>query len=72
MLREEIELYTTLTGEDGWHVPIMKVGAYLDGYYKALECFENAITEIDDNVNMDIYTNEVREMIKKLQLGEVN
>ena len=26
----------------------------------------NAITEIDNNVNMDIYTNEVREIVKEL------
>lgn len=37
MLREEIAQYTELTGEDGWHVPIIKVGAYLDGYNKGLE-----------------------------------
>ena len=34
MLRDEMELYTKLTGEDATHVPIMKIGAYLDGYEK--------------------------------------
>ena len=48
-----------------------------DGKRKALEqqpsedCVSrkamlNAITEIDNNVNMDIYTNEVREIVKEL------
>lgn len=37
MLRDEVEQYTNLTGEDGWHVPIMKVGAFLDGYNRGLE-----------------------------------
>ena len=34
MLRDEMELYTKLTGEDGTKVPIMKLGDYLDGYEK--------------------------------------
>lgn len=36
MLRDEMKLYTKLTGEDAAHVPIMKIGAYLDGYEKGL------------------------------------
>ena len=32
MLRDEIELYTKLTGKDGQHTPICVIGAYLDGY----------------------------------------
>lgn len=47
MLREEIEQYTNLTGEDGWHVPIMKVGAYLDGYNKGLEVLDEIRAEIN-------------------------
>jgi hypothetical protein len=47
MLREEIEQYTNLTGEDGWHVPIMKVGAYLDGYNKGLEVIDRVRAEIE-------------------------
>ena len=46
MLREEVEQYTKLTGEDGWHVPIMKVGAYLDGYNKGLEMLDKIRAEI--------------------------
>lgn len=49
MLREEVEQYTNLTGEDGWHVPIMKVGAYLDGYNKGLEVLDKIRTEIEKN-----------------------
>jgi len=37
MLREEVEEYSKLTGEDGWCVPVIKIGAYLDGYNKGLE-----------------------------------
>lgn len=48
MLREEVEQYTKLTGEDGWHVPIMKVGAYLDGYNKGLEVLGKVRAEIVD------------------------
>lgn len=47
MLREEVEQYTNLTGEDGWHVPIMKVGAYLDGYNKGLELLDKIRAEIE-------------------------
>lgn len=46
MLREEVEQYTKLTGEDGWHVSIMKVGAYLDGYNKGLEVLDKIRAEI--------------------------
>ena len=48
MLREEVEQYTELTGEDGWHVPIMKVGAYLDGYNKGLEILDKIRAEIEE------------------------
>lgn len=47
MLREEVEQYTNLTGEDGWHVPIMKLGAYLDGYNKGLEVLDEIRAEIE-------------------------
>lgn len=47
MLREDVDKYTKLTGEDGWHVPIMKVGAYLDGYDKGLEVLDKIRGEIE-------------------------
>jgi hypothetical protein len=34
MLRDELELYSKLTGKDGTHTPICVIGAYLDGYEK--------------------------------------
>ena len=40
LLGDDIEKYTNLTGEDGWHVPIIKVGAYLDGYNKGLDVLD--------------------------------
>ena len=48
MLREDVDRYTKLTGEDGWHVPIIKVGAYLDGYNKGLEVLDKIRAEIVD------------------------
>lgn len=47
MLREDIEQYTKLTGDDGWNVPIIKVGAYLDGYNKGLEVLYKIRAEIE-------------------------
>ena len=42
-LWEEVALYTKLSGQDGEHTPIMKIGAYLDGYEKGkAESFEEA------------------------------
>lgn len=46
MLWEEMENYTKLTGEDSTHVPIMKIGAYLDGYDKGLEVLDRIRAEI--------------------------
>ena len=46
MLWEEMEKYTKLTGEDATHVPIMKLGAYLDGYDKGIELIDKIRAEI--------------------------
>ncbi len=46
MLWEEMEKYTELTGEDATHVPIIKIGAYLDGYDKGLEVLDKIRVEI--------------------------
>ena len=46
MLRKEVDQYTKLTGEDGWHVPIMVIGAYLDGYDKGLEVLDKIRAEV--------------------------
>ena len=32
ILREEVQLFTKLSGEDGQHTSIARVGGYLDGY----------------------------------------
>ena len=47
MVKYDIEKYTNLTGEDGWHVPIIKVGAYLDGYNKGLDVLDKIRAEIE-------------------------
>lgn len=48
MLREEIEQYTKLTGEDGRHVTIARLGAYLDGYNKGLGVLDKLRAEIEE------------------------
>lgn len=48
MLWEEMEKYTELTGEDATHVPIIKIGAYLDGYEKGTEVLDKIRAEIDN------------------------
>jgi hypothetical protein len=47
MLWEEMEKYTKLTGEDATHVPIMKLGAYLDGYDRGTEVLDKIRAEIE-------------------------
>lgn len=65
MLREDIEQYTKLTGKDGWQVPIIKVGAYLDGYNKGLAVLDKIRAEIEKVIWEDVVvsldgTDEVR------------
>ena len=48
MLREDVEQYSKLTGENGWNIPIMKIGAYLDGYGKCLEVLDKIRAEIQN------------------------
>lgn len=46
MLRDEVAKYSELTGEDGNRTPIMKIGAYLDGYEKGLSVIDKIRAEI--------------------------
>ena len=48
MLRDEIELYTKLTGKDGQHTPICVIGAYIDGYEKGKEEKQTNTAEWND------------------------
>lgn len=43
MLHDEVELFSKLSGEDGWHTSIARVGAYLDGYNKGKEETEQSM-----------------------------
>ena len=36
-LRDEVERFSRLSGEDGEHTSIGRIGSFLDGYDKALE-----------------------------------
>ena len=53
MLHEEVALYEKLTGEDGWHTPIIKIGAYLDGYEKGLSVLKDIKAEIEEIAEPD-------------------
>ena len=65
MLHDDIEQYTNLTGDDGWQVPLMRVGAYLDGYEKGLNVLENIKEEIQQLHNWEIDKYEVIRIIEK-------
>lgn len=62
MLRDDIELYSKLTGEDGAHVPIIKIGAYLDGYIRGRNEVVNELTEM---VRNNGYPEDLEEVIYK-------
>ena len=48
-LREEVELYSKLTGKDGTREPIVRIGAYLDGYEKGKEDAEPHWIPVTEN-----------------------
>lgn len=37
MLHEEVERFSRLSGEDGWHTSGARLGGYLDGYDRAMK-----------------------------------
>lgn len=39
-LKEKIEMYSELTGQDGWNVPITKVADFMSGFEMAKEKFK--------------------------------
>lgn len=56
-LRDEMDLYTELSGNDGYHTPIGIIGAYLDGY-------ENGKASAQQEPTLD----QVRKYCKKRSL----
>lgn len=62
MLRDEMVKYEKLTGEDASHVPIMKIGAYLDGYDKGIEILDKIRAEIEEHakINQNLNTERAR------------
>ena len=46
-LREEMRKYEQITGESAEHVPIIKLGAFLDGY-------EMGLTDVLDKIKTEI------------------
>ena len=65
MLWEEVEKYTKLTGEDATHVPIMKLGAYLDGYEKGIEILDKIRAEVEKLPITDTAVKLVTEILDK-------
>lgn len=47
-LREEMARYEHLTGESAEHIPIIKLGAFLDGVDKGIEELEKIKAEVND------------------------
>ncbi len=69
MLRDDIERFTQLSGEDGAHTPIIRIGSYLDGYDKAMEKIDEMIAEIEDKIcSFNYFASEVttRDAILKI------
>ena len=57
-LREEVELYSKITGKDGWNEPIVRIGAFLDGYEKGKEDAESHWIPVTENCDCDLMDNE--------------
>ena len=49
-LREEMWRYGQLTGESAEHIPIIQLGAYLDGVDKGIEELEKIKAEFEDKI----------------------
>ena len=47
-LREEMWRYEQLTGENAEHIPIIQLGAYLDGVDKGIEKLKKIKSEIEE------------------------
>lgn len=60
-LREEMWRYEQLTGESAEHIPIIQLGAYLDGVDKGIEELEKIKAEVDKKYDelyvIDEFTN---------------
>lgn len=62
ILREEVQLFTKLSGEDGQHTSIARVGGYLDGYKRGkkdkwIPCSER-LPEEHDSIFSKFYGTE--------------
>lgn len=71
MLRDEMAKYEKITGEDASYVPIIKIGAYLDGYNKGIEILDK-IKAIVDKWQSDTWTDNLSYecMVKIAELVE--
>lgn len=56
-LRDKIELYSELTGEDGWSVPVAKVADFISGFEMGKERFRKRgrwiLNETDNSITCD-------------------
>lgn len=79
-LREEMWRYEQITGESAEHVPIIKLGAFLDGYDRGIEASEQGlildkiraeIAELEEGISSYhndrplVFKNEVLQIIDK-------
>lgn len=71
-LREEMARYEQLTGESAEHIPISRLGGYLDGVDKGIEEFEKIKTEIEglkpNNPNFKNFIGETRAINNVLEV----
>ena len=68
-LREETARYEKLTGESAEHIPIIKIGAYLDGVDKGIEELEKIKAEILNFIGgMNMCNDLDNEAFKKLDI----
>lgn len=53
-LREEMWKYEQITGESAEHVPIIKLGAFLDGYEMGLKALESRWIPVSERLPEDL------------------
>lgn len=75
-LREEMQKYEQITGESAEHVPIIKLGAFLDGYEMGLKALEQQLCEnyISRESVVQIIENKLNpctDMFKCLEMSEI-
>ena len=64
MLRDEVERFTRLSGEDRMSTRIIRIGSYLDGYDRGVEDLINRINEwLDPDIDMELALERIRAIV---------